>query len=162
MGLIVRPVPGHVRKCRLTWANAVSSSGPMSACDGPDSSRSLANREHAACSQHCSHPTWAGSAIAAASIYVLRLGRVEIHRSARRHGVSDDAILHATDHPLVVVDLEPDADPPKQLAIGPDLAGNLLEVIVLVLADEQLLAIHAMPLRPTFHDLLPPGGDAGD
>jgi len=84
---------------------------------------------------------------------------VEIHRSARRHGVEDDAIRHATDHPLVVVDLDPDADPPKQLAIGPDRTGNLLEVIVLVLADDRLLAVHAMPLRPKYHDLLPTGED---
>jgi hypothetical protein len=79
---------------------------------------------------------------------------VEIHRVARRHGISDADIRHATDHPLVVVDLEPDGDPPKQLTIGPDQAGNLLEVIVLVLVDDRLLAIHAMPLRSTFYDLL--------
>ena len=84
---------------------------------------------------------------------------MEIHRSARRHGVTDHEIRHATDHPLVVVDLDPDGDPPKQLVIGPDPAGNLLEVIVLALADERLLAIHAMPLRPTFYDLLPIGED---
>jgi hypothetical protein len=85
---------------------------------------------------------------------------VEIHRSARRHGVSDAAIRHATDHPIVVFDLEPDSDPPKQLAIGSDQAGNMLEVIVLILSDDRLLAIHAMPLRPTFYDLLPSGGDS--
>jgi hypothetical protein len=68
-------------------------------------------------------------------------------------------VRHATDHPLVVIDLEPDGDPPTQLAIGPDEAGNMLEVIVLLLADDRLLAIHAMPLRPTFYDLLPSGGD---
>lgn len=87
---------------------------------------------------------------------------MEIHRSARRHGVSDAAIRHATDHLLVVVDLEPDGDPPKQLAIGPDDAGNVLEVIVLMLADDRLMAIHAMPLRPTFYDLLPRGDDTHD
>lgn len=84
---------------------------------------------------------------------------MEIHRSARRHGVSEAAIRHATDHPLVVIDLEPGGDPPKELAIGPDQAGNMLEVIVLVLAEERLLAIHAMPLRPSFFDLLPGGED---
>jgi hypothetical protein len=35
----------------------------------------------------------------------------------------------------------------------------MLEVIVLLLADDRLLAIHAMPLRPTFYDLLPSGGE---
>ena len=41
------------------------------------------------------------------------------------------------------------------LAIGPDTAANLLEVIWLVLDDERDLVIHAMPLRPTFFSLLP-------
>jgi hypothetical protein len=84
---------------------------------------------------------------------------VEIHRSARRHGVEDDDIEHVCAHPLVVVDLEPDADPPKVLAIGPDRSGRLLEVILLELADDRLLVIHAMGLRPVFHELLLQGGD---
>ena len=74
--------------------------------------------------------------------------------------MSDADILHATDHPLVVVDLDPDADPPKLLAIGPDLAGNLLEVIVLELAGNRLMAIHAMPLRSAFYALLPNAEDS--
>ncbi len=80
---------------------------------------------------------------------------MEIHRSARRHGVEDADIRHAADHLLVVVDVDLDSDPPKQLAIGPDRAGNLLEMMVLLLADDRLLVIHAMPLRSAFHDLLP-------
>lgn len=87
--------------------------------------------------------------------FVIRCDGVEIHRSARRHGVSDADILHAVDHPLVVVDVDPDADPPKVLVIGPDLSSNLLELFVLELADDRLLTIHAMPLRRSFQDLLP-------
>jgi hypothetical protein len=83
---------------------------------------------------------------------------VRFHRSAFRHGYDEQAILHAVDHAIVVVDLEPDADAPKVLAIGPDRAGNLLEVIWLDLADTELV-IHAMELRPTFYDLLPIGED---
>jgi len=86
---------------------------------------------------------------------------VEIHRSARRHGVHDADIRHATEHALVVVDLDPDADPPKLLVIGPDRAGNLREVIILTLADDRLLAIHAMALRDMYYDLLP-GGEKSD
>src|SRR3546814_2640349 len=52
------------------------------------------------------------------AIYVIRCDGVEIHRSARRHGVSDADILHAVDHSLVVVDVDRDADPPKVLVIG--------------------------------------------
>jgi hypothetical protein len=41
------------------------------------------------------------------------------------------------------------------LAIGPDTAGNLLEVIWLELDEDRELVIHAMALRRTFFDLLP-------
>jgi hypothetical protein len=80
---------------------------------------------------------------------------VEIRASAGKHGCSDDDIRHAIEHALVVADLEPDADPPKIVVIGPDLSGNLLEVIMLEFADERYVTIHAMALRPTFHRLLP-------
>ncbi|MGH3951104.1 MAG: hypothetical protein ACRDXD_08190 [Acidimicrobiia bacterium] len=81
------------------------------------------------------------------------------HRSAHKHGIDEAAILHALDHVFTVIDLEPDADPPKVLAIGPDRAGNVLEIIWLELADNVALAIHAMPLRPAFYHLLPPSGE---
>ena len=86
---------------------------------------------------------------------VLRYCDVEIHRTAHKHGIDDDTIRHAIDHTLVLVDLDPDSDPPKVLAIGPDRAGNLLEVIWLELADDANLVIHAMRLRAAFYDLLP-------
>lgn len=80
--------------------------------------------------------------------------------TAHKHGIRDTDILHAVDNAVTVVDLEPDADPPKVLAIGSDRAGDLPEVIWLELADDTQLVIHAMPLRPTFYDLLPfPGED---
>jgi len=69
--------------------------------------------------------------------------------------VDKTAILHALRHALAVVDLEPNADPPKVLAIGPDPAGNLLEIIWIELAGDVDLVIHAMPLRSAFHQLLP-------
>jgi hypothetical protein len=81
---------------------------------------------------------------------------VEIHHTAHRHGIDDEAIVHALNHAFAVIDLEPEADPPKALAIGPDRAGNLLEIIWLELADDLELVIHAMPLRRSFYDLLPP------
>jgi hypothetical protein len=79
---------------------------------------------------------------------------VDIHESARRHGVGDEALRHAVEHPVAVVDLDRDSDPPKVLVVGPDTAGNMLEVIVLVLAGDENLAIHAMPLRKKYHGLL--------
>jgi hypothetical protein len=82
---------------------------------------------------------------------------VEFHRSASRHGIAATEVLHAVDHALVVVDMDPDADPPKVLVIGPGSDGQLLEVIILSLAADRELVIHAMTLRPTFHNLLPQG-----
>ena len=82
---------------------------------------------------------------------------MEFHRSAFKHGVLEESIAHAVTQRLVVVDLDADGDPPRVLAIGPDLAGNLLEVIWLELADERVLVIHAMSLRASFYGLLPEG-----
>ena len=81
--------------------------------------------------------------------------------SARRHGLDDDEsqIFHALDHAITVVDLRPDADPPKVLAVGPDRSGNLLEIIWLEFADETDVVIHAMSLRRAFYELLPPSGE---
>lgn len=43
---------------------------------------------------------------------------------------------------------------PRNLVIGPDHAGNLLEINWLGLADDVNLHIHAVLLRPAFDDLL--------
>ena len=82
---------------------------------------------------------------------------MEIHRSAFKHDVTVDAIVHAVDHAVIVIDLDPDADPPRVLAIGPNSAGIMLEIIWLELAENRSMVIHAMALRPMFYDLLPPG-----
>lgn len=93
------------------------------------------------------------------SSFVLRYLYVEFHRSAFKHSHGERDILHAVEHAFVVVDLDPDADPPRVLAIGPDAAGNFLEVIWIELAGQVELVIHAMHLRPVFYDLLAPGED---
>jgi len=69
---------------------------------------------------------------------------VEIHESARRHGVADEDIEHALAHAVAWVELGD--DPPRYLLAGPDGAGNLLELVVLVLGGDELV-IHAMGLR---------------
>ena len=79
---------------------------------------------------------------------------MEIHPTARRHGIADDDILHAIDHSLIVDDLG--EDPGRWLLIGPDRAANLLEVIVLVTTEGDELIIHAMPLRAVYRKLLDP------
>jgi hypothetical protein len=79
---------------------------------------------------------------------------VEIHSSAHRHNIAEDDILHAIDHSLVIDDLG--QDPDRWLVIGPDRAGNLLEVIVLVNVEGDEVIIHAMPLRALYRKLLEP------
>ena len=84
---------------------------------------------------------------------------MEFHRSAFKHGFDRRTVLHALEHALTVIELDPDADPPKVLPVGADPAGNLLEVVWLELDGGLELVIHAMPLRPAFHALLPTQGD---
>jgi hypothetical protein len=44
-----------------------------------------------------------------------------------KHGYEEAAILHVLDRALSVVDLDPDSDPPRVLAIGAAPSGHLLE-----------------------------------
>jgi hypothetical protein len=44
--------------------------------------------------------------------------------------VTDDDMLHAVDHAVAVEDAGD--DPERWLVIGPDKAGNLLEIIVMI------------------------------
>jgi hypothetical protein len=82
---------------------------------------------------------------------------VEVHRSARKHGVADEDALHAAGRFLVAypLDDEDQDGPHRELRLGPDRAGNLLEIMVLLLDDGDELLIHAMPMRPRYRDLLP-------
>jgi hypothetical protein len=77
---------------------------------------------------------------------------VEILPGALKHGVSPEAITHAVDHALTTSDAG--EEPLRVLVIGPDLAGNLLEIIAII-RDQDLLVIHAMPMRPKYRHLLP-------
>lgn len=65
--------------------------------------------------------------------------------AARRHGVAEQDILHAIDHALATEDAG--EDPDRWLIIGPDTAGNLLEVVAMITAEGNQVAIHAMPMR---------------
>jgi uncharacterized DUF497 family protein len=79
---------------------------------------------------------------------------VEIHPSARKHGVADEDIRHAIDHALAIEDAG--EDPDRWLAIGPDRAGNLLEVVVLFTNEGVQMVIHAMRMRAKFRRLIEP------
>jgi hypothetical protein len=79
---------------------------------------------------------------------------VEIHASARKHGIADEDIRHAIDHGLAIEDAG--EEPDRWLVIGPDRAGNLLEVVVLITIEGAQLAIHAMRMRVKFRWLIEP------
>lgn len=68
-----------------------------------------------------------------------------IAASARKHGLSDDDILHAFNNPIRAEDL----DEGLTMLVGPDTAGNLYEVGVVGSADGPII-VHAMPARPKY------------
>ena len=75
---------------------------------------------------------------------------VEVADSARKHGVRDEDIDHAVRNPLRIVPGEG-----RDLVIGTDRSGRLLEVVILDDdPNEEPIVIHAMPLRTKFHDYL--------
>jgi hypothetical protein len=47
-------------------------------------------------------------------------------------------------------------DPNRWLLIGPDTAGNLLEVVALITGEGTQIVIHAMPMRDKYARLLEP------
>ncbi len=65
--------------------------------------------------------------------------------SARKHGVSDDDIVHAYAHPLRVFDL----DEGFTMLVGPSRAAAMLEVGV-VEGETSDVVVHAMPAREKF------------
>ena len=68
-----------------------------------------------------------------------------IAASARKHGVSDNAILHAFNNPIRTEHLDED----MTMLIGPDHAGNLFEIGVVTSSDGPVIVL-AMPARPKY------------
>lgn len=80
---------------------------------------------------------------------------MNIHDSARKHGVADEDITQAADWPHWIEPLEDDDWPHRELRLGFDTHARLLELVVLIFEDGDELAIHAMPARKQYWDLLP-------
>lgn len=81
---------------------------------------------------------------------------MEIHDAARKHGIADVDMRHAVEQALAGYALEQgDGEPRRTLLLGPDRAGNLLEIVVLELDDGEQIAIHAMRMRGSYTNLLP-------
>lgn len=79
---------------------------------------------------------------------------MEVLRPALRHGIAGQDILHAINHAITVDEVG--EDPVRWLVLGPDRAGNLLELMVM---DRPVgpAVIHAMPMRTQYRRLLPKG-----
>lgn len=77
---------------------------------------------------------------------------MEILPSSYRHGIEDEEIQHCVVNALVIEEVA--EDPVRYLVLGPDHAGNLLELIVLD-RPQGPAVIHAMKMRPKYRHLLP-------
>jgi hypothetical protein len=77
-----------------------------------------------------------------------------IHRSALKHGLAREDVLQAAVWALWIEDLD-DESPARQLRLGFDTRGRLLETVVLVFDSGNELVIHAMKARPGAVALLP-------
>ena len=64
--------------------------------------------------------------------------------SARKHGITDDDMLHAYRQPIRVFDLD-DLD----MLIGADYSGRMLEIGVATAEGVEFI-VHAMAARPKF------------
>ena len=79
---------------------------------------------------------------------------MKVHETALKHGVSAEDAVQAASWPIWVEELDDDS-PARQLRLGFDAQGRLLETVVLVFDSGNELVIHAMKARPQMLDLLP-------
>ncbi len=79
---------------------------------------------------------------------------MKVHDSALKHDIAAEDIIQAASSPLWVDYLDEDS-PARQLRLGFDTNGRLLETVVLVFDSGNELVIHAMKARPQMLDLLP-------
>ena len=78
---------------------------------------------------------------------------MKVHDSALKYGVDHDDAVHAAEHAVFVDDLDENS-PARQLRLGFDATGRLLEVVVLRFDSGNELLIHAMKARRQYLDLL--------
>ncbi|CAN5612072.1 hypothetical protein BH24ACT26_BH24ACT26_05180 [soil metagenome] len=72
---------------------------------------------------------------------------VEILPSSRRQGIADEDIQHGIANAMVVEEVA--EHPVRYLVLGPDRAGNLLELAVLD-RPQGPAVLHAMTMRPKY------------
>ncbi len=77
---------------------------------------------------------------------------VEVHPSARKHGIANEGIEHATARAMAIDDQDDDT----RLYLGPSRSADLFGGRH-VRDDGSELAIHAMKMRAKYQRLLPEG-----
>ncbi|HVF74020.1 MAG TPA: hypothetical protein VM938_03145 [Acidimicrobiales bacterium] len=63
---------------------------------------------------------------------------MDFYASARKHGIAEDDAIYAVEHALVAAE----DDEGKCLYLGPDRAGNVLEVVSVLRVDGTEVVIH--------------------
>ena len=79
---------------------------------------------------------------------------MKVHDAARKHGILPEDAIQAATWAIWIEDLDDDS-PARQLRLGFDTPGRLLETVVLTFDSGNELVIHAMKARPQTLDLLP-------
>lgn len=79
---------------------------------------------------------------------------MNVHDSALKHGVLREDAIQAATWAVWIEDLDENS-PARQLRLGFDTRGRLLETVVLIFDSGNELVIHAMKARPQMIDLLP-------
>lgn len=76
---------------------------------------------------------------------------MEIADSARKHGVDDRDIGHAVRYPVrTSLITDPETSEVPHLYMGADRTGQLLEIVIVRLFEDDPTVIHAMPAQPKF------------
>lgn len=83
---------------------------------------------------------------------------MDFYASALKHGIAEDDAVHAIEHALVAAE----DDEGKCLYLGPDRAGNLLEVVSVLREGGSEVVIHAMRMRRMYESWLREVGEADD
>ena len=79
---------------------------------------------------------------------------LDIRPSALKHGITSESIAHAVTYVLYADEDFQGTEPPKVLILGPDAAGNMLEMIGSFATEDVLTIFHAMTARPALLRLL--------
>jgi len=92
----------------------------------------------------------------AARFFMYYDKKPEVRASALKHGIGADDSLQAAEHPLLTMDLD-HTDSSRELRLGFDTHGRLLEVVVAKNSEGRQFVIHAMKARKLYRALLPKG-----